>query len=199
MKDAYLTRSGTPGSSLEQLIGKPAPKPKRFEDFLLGSETTSLTQLEQKGKAVPVVSVLFEGLARVSGVDADPKAVVQIARAFVDDLPGYPLEDVILFLRKVSRGEFGKLYGRLSLPDLMDMWRQYDAQRLEFLRANHERRKADMGGESTTGGLGTFHSPRRREDKDNTPRPKQSLEWVLTELYGIPSERVKDILEKKEG
>lgn len=195
MTDDSLMPSGKPGSLTKNL-----PKPKHFADYLApGAPRTSLSQLNEERKAVPIVSVLFDGLARVSGIQADERSVVLIAKAFVEDLPGYPLEDIILFLRKVSRGEFGKLYGKLSLPDLMDMWRQYDQQRLAYLRDQHERRKAECDGQSMVTGLGTFHSPAKRQDLDNRPRTKQSMEWVLTELYGIPVERVREILAKKEG
>lgn len=193
MKEDSLMPSAKPGSLTKNL-----PKPKRFEDYLVpGSKTTSLSKLNAERKAVPIVSVLFDGLARMSGIQADEKAVVMIAKVFVEDLPGYPLEDIILFLRKVSRGEFGKLYGKLSLPDLMDMWRKYDEQRLAYLRDQHERRKAHNDGQSMIRGAGTFIDPGKREDLDNRPRQKQSLEWVLTELYGMPEEHVKRIIEKK--
>jgi len=174
------------------------PVPSKFSDFLApGAPRTSLSALERSGKGVPVVSVLFKGLAEHLDLEVSPHKLVSLSRAFIEHLGPHPIEDLILFLRKVSRGEFGKLYNRLSLPDLIIMWESYDNQRISFLQEQHRKLKEDYDGNTNVKGLGTFVSPKKRLDQDNIPRTVKSMEWVLHDLYGIPQEKVDEILKTK--
>lgn len=49
------------------------------------------------------------------------------------------LEDLMLFLQKLTRGEYGKLYESMDIPKFMELFEIYREQRFQALRAiQHE-------------------------------------------------------------
>ena len=159
---------------------------RKFEDYLApGAKRTSMVQLKQDGSAVRIVSVLFKQMAEVVGANTSPAAIVQISEEFVEELKLYPVEDLVLFLRKAAKGTYGPLYNKLSLPTLMEYWRKYDEERSEYLRRQNQQKT-----EEHIKGSGTFLSPYTRESADSPERPVHSLEWVLRNLYGYTDQQI---------
>jgi hypothetical protein len=51
------------------------------------------------------------------------------------------LEDVMLFLQKLIRGEYGKLYESMDIPKFMDMFEIYREERWQAINRLHEERQ----------------------------------------------------------
>lgn len=52
------------------------------------------------------------------------------------------LEDVILFLQKLTFGEYGKLYESMDIPKFMDLFEKYREERFQALRQLQEEQHA---------------------------------------------------------
>lgn len=187
---------------LPSVFDQTLPQPEGFKDFLLpGQPKTSLVQLRKSGKAVPIMSAMLTGLANSLGTDLPPARAIAIAGDFLRDLGPYPLEDVVLFLKQVSRGEYGKFYGKISYADLMIMWREYDERRLRFIHQNHEREKKELNGDwevkGETSSLGL--KPRTREKREPVRiKQMESTEDVLRHLYRWPEDKIQAWKEARE-
>jgi hypothetical protein len=177
-----MQRSEREGSPSEiELYVKQLPKVRDF-GFLEKPETR-VSWRNFEGKESEVLAVVLTGAADVLSLDMPPQRAMNLADSLLEEVGFYPVNDVLLFLRRYVRGEFGPTYGKLSLDQMMTAWRRYDQERLDFIRASHERKKEMLNGSTHVSGLGTFNAPQQRHDNDNRERPIRSVEWVIENLY----------------
>lgn len=192
--------SRTLSAKLDTYKSGQLPKVNSFDDILAPDvQRVATSLLHKEGVAVPIVSTMLNGLAAVSGINANANTLVMLAEELVDYVGPYPIEDVVLYLKRVSRGQYCKFYGQMSLPDLIRGFMEYDKERMDYITRNHDKIKRERNGTSSVRGQGTFLSPQIREGDDDTPREKQSLEWVLKTLYGLSDDQVNKAIESQKN
>lgn len=96
-----------------------------------------MAEKEPKGTIAMIVTALtmaFETMNLVRGMNAGQ--IMDLADALIETSAedNLAMEDLVLFLQKLTRGEFGKLYESLDIPKFMQMFEVYREDRFQALR-----------------------------------------------------------------
>lgn len=83
---------------------------------------------------VAAITVAMEGLN--IGKPLTAGQIIELADAIIDTAgeDALSLEDLILFLQKVVRGETGEVYSRMDIPTFMKMFERHRQQRYKALK-----------------------------------------------------------------
>jgi len=132
----------------------------KYEKVLAIPSTERIPSLAQKDfhKMVTIISaaltLAFEGMNLKRGMNA--LQVVDLAEAIIDTAgeDNLAMEDLMLFLQKLVRGEYGAMYESMDIPKFMTAFEEYREQRWQQLNnireEQHVQHKA-MGDTGRTG------------------------------------------------
>ena len=83
---------------------------------------------------VAALTMAFESLNLVRGMNANQ--IFDLADAIVETSAedNLAIEDLMLFLQKLTRGEFGKMYEGMDIPKFMQMFEIYREDRFQAIR-----------------------------------------------------------------
>ena len=73
----------------------------------------------------------------------DENDFIHAVRHLVDQFPAMKLEEWKVIMDKLKAGEYGKMYERLKLPELVEIFMQYEGERAEMMEKNIKEHKND--------------------------------------------------------
>lgn len=111
----------------------------KYENVLaipFDNRISKLAEKDYKGVSMAISAALhlaFEGMNLKRGMTADQE--IDLAEAIIDTAAEdyLALEDLLLFLQKLVRGEYGILYESMDIPKFMDKFEIYRQERHENL------------------------------------------------------------------
>lgn len=132
----------------------------KFDKVLAIPTIERIPELAQKdfGKMITVISaaltLAFEGMNLKRGMNA--LQVVDLAEAIIDTAgeDNLAMEDLMLFLQKLVRGEYGAMYESMDIPKFMTAFEEYREtrwQQLNNIRYEQAAQHKVMGDTGRTG------------------------------------------------
>lgn len=89
---------------------------------------------ETLGIVTAAMTLAFESMNLVRGMI--PAQIVDLSETILDSCgeDNLALEDLMLFLQKLTRGEYGKLYESMDIPKFMEMFEVYREERFQAIK-----------------------------------------------------------------
>lgn len=100
--------------------------------------------IDPLGYVTKIVAKSLDYVRRMTGFEnfIDPSGSIDFSEYIVDNYPNLTLGDIVIFSKKISQGEYGKMYNKINLPDLIGWLNIYANRRAnEICRIKKEQEK----------------------------------------------------------
>ena len=71
--------------------------------------------------------------------------VIHAVKHLSEQFPAMKLEEWKVICDRLKMGHYGKMYERLKLPELIEVFQQYEGERAEMMERDHQRQKDERG------------------------------------------------------
>ena len=141
-------------------------------------------------KLTCAILVAFCDTIKVTSEKPDGFEILEMATLFLETYTHESISDLILCLKMVKQGKFGKIYNRFDLAVFNLFWKQYLEFKYEELENRHNRQKLEGSGAVNT----QEHTQSIIQEKREREKLKKDYQEKVQQHFMI-----KEVIEKRLG